>query len=158
MATFTVTTVNDTVNAGDGMLSLREAVAQANASAAADTIVFANGIEGQTLVLTNGELVVTKDLTIDGNKNSDGTAITISADDTSRIVNVVGAQVDATFRDLTFRDGFVGGVFSSKSGGAILSDEASVKIYNSTFASNGAYYFREGSTGRYRDGGRFFTH
>ena len=128
MATFTVTTVNDTVNAGDGVLSLREAVAQANASAAADTIVFANGIEGQTLVLTNGELVVTKDLTIDGDKNSDGAAITISADDTSRIISVVGAQVDATFRDLTFRDGFVGGAFSSESGGAILSDEASVRI------------------------------
>jgi hypothetical protein len=41
MATFTVTTGADVVDANDGVLSLREAVAAANATAAADTIVFA---------------------------------------------------------------------------------------------------------------------
>ena len=37
MATFTVTTAQDVVNPNDGKLSLREAVAQANATAAAPT-------------------------------------------------------------------------------------------------------------------------
>lgn len=58
MATFTVTTAADVVNASDGVLSLREAVTQANSTTAADTIVFAAGLETQTLVLTGGELVL----------------------------------------------------------------------------------------------------
>ena len=41
MATLTVTTAADVVNAADGVLSLREAVVQANATGAPDTIVFA---------------------------------------------------------------------------------------------------------------------
>jgi len=49
MAVFTVTTAVDVVNEGDGVLSLREAVQQANATAASDTILFAGALEGQTL-------------------------------------------------------------------------------------------------------------
>ena len=80
MATFTVTTGADVVNAGDGRLSLREAVAQANATTTADTIVFAGGLEGATLVLTGGELVVSRDLRIDGDQDNDGFEVTLSGD------------------------------------------------------------------------------
>ncbi|MFO1035669.1 MAG: hypothetical protein U1E45_02380 [Geminicoccaceae bacterium] len=45
MATFTVTILTDSVNATDGKLSLREALAQANAHADADTITFAAALE-----------------------------------------------------------------------------------------------------------------
>ena len=38
MATFTVNTTSDVVNSGDSLLSLREAVQQANATARADVI------------------------------------------------------------------------------------------------------------------------
>ena len=69
MAAFTVTTSTDIVDANDGVLSLREAVVQANATAAADTIQFANALEGQTLTLTGGELVLRQDVTIDGDGN-----------------------------------------------------------------------------------------
>ena len=62
----TVTTAADVVDANDGVLSLREAVAQANASAGFDEIEFAASLEGATLVLTGGELVVSGDLAIDG--------------------------------------------------------------------------------------------
>lgn len=78
MATFTVTTTSDVVNAGDGVLSLREAVAQANTTTAADSIVFAPAIEGQTLALVGGELRLSSSLTIDGDQNNDGTRVTIS--------------------------------------------------------------------------------
>ena len=71
MTTFTVTTAADVV-ANDGKLSLREAVAQANATVAADTVVFASGLEGKTLVLTGGELLVNRNLTIQGDSNADG--------------------------------------------------------------------------------------
>ena len=73
MAYLTVTTQADVVDPGDGQLSLREAVAQANATAGADYIKFVLTLEGQTLVLTGGELPVTQDLTIDGDRNHDGT-------------------------------------------------------------------------------------
>ena len=59
MAYLTVTTAVDVVAPGDGKLSLREAIAQANGSSGPDTIVFAATVVGQTLMLTGGELVVT---------------------------------------------------------------------------------------------------
>ena len=65
MATFTVTTANDVV-ASDGVRSLREAVALANATPEADTIQFTRAVEGHTLTLTQGELRLTQDVTIDG--------------------------------------------------------------------------------------------
>ncbi len=92
MATFTVTTTPDVVNASDGILSLREAVAQANATAVADTIVFAPSIEGQTLVLTGGELVLNQDTTIDGDQNNDGTGVTLSGGDASGIIHSVRSR------------------------------------------------------------------
>src|SRR4051812_16705545 len=78
MATLTVTTASDVVDAGDGVLSLREAVAQSNATATVDTINFASFIEGQTLVLTEGELTLSRDVTIDGDLNNDGKEVTLS--------------------------------------------------------------------------------
>lgn len=65
MATFTVTTVNDVVSAGDGRLSLRVAVAQANATGGAGTIRFAAGIEGRTIERTRGQLQITRDVATD---------------------------------------------------------------------------------------------
>ena len=44
MATLVVDTTSDIVDAGDGRLSLREAVSRANATEAADTILFSRGL------------------------------------------------------------------------------------------------------------------
>ena len=60
MAYLTVTTHLDVVAPGDGQLSLREAITQANATAAADTIRFVATLAGETLVLTGGELTITQ--------------------------------------------------------------------------------------------------
>src|SRR5262249_28602735 len=59
-AAFHVPTLADS---GDG--SLRAAVAQANAHAGADTIVFDDGLSG-TIALTGGELDITDDLKVNG--------------------------------------------------------------------------------------------
>ena len=67
MAYLTVTTQVDVVAPGDGKLSLREALTQANGSSGPDTIRFSATVVGQTLVLTGGELTITDDVTIDGN-------------------------------------------------------------------------------------------
>ena len=49
MSSFKVDTAADVVDPDDSKLSLREAVARANATAAADTIVFAGALDGKTL-------------------------------------------------------------------------------------------------------------
>ena len=67
-ASLVVTTLADVVDATDGVLSLREAVLEANAAPGLDTITFADELRGGTIRLepTLGSLVVTDDLVIDG--------------------------------------------------------------------------------------------
>jgi CSLREA domain-containing protein len=102
---YLVNIVADIVDPADGKLSLREAVAKANSTAAADTIVFAANLQGMTLVLTQGELGITRDLTIDG----DGRAITIDGNATGRIFNIAGAGTEVALRGLTLTNGFAEG-------------------------------------------------
>ncbi len=90
MATLTVTTAADRLDAGDGQLSLREAVARANATNAADAIRFAGALEGQTLTLTQGQLELRSDVTIDGDRDGDGRTVTLSAGGESRVLLVAG--------------------------------------------------------------------
>src|SRR3954469_23637102 len=124
MATITVTTAADVV-ASDGVRSLREAVAQANATTGADTIVFASALEGRTLTLTQGELALTHHVTLDGDQNNDGTRVTLSGGDHSRILNIAGAGTDVTLRDMTLTHGFVP---SGEDGGAIHSEGRSLSL------------------------------
>ncbi len=98
MTNFTVTTLNDELDdilengevsflnfGGSGDISLREAIALASVNPGADTISFASGFIGQTITLTNGNLVVNSDLTINGDINNDDKAdITIDANMDSR--------------------------------------------------------------------------
>ena len=133
MTTFTVTTDVDVVDASDGVLSLREAVAQANATTAADTIVFHSTIEGRTLRLTGGELPVGSDVVIDGDKNDDGSRVTLSGGDSSRLVRVDAFGSDVALRDLTLTDGNA----RAGSGGAILLDSGSLTVTNCTVSDSG---------------------
>src|SRR5262249_13656622 len=64
-ATFHVTTTLDVVDSGDGLLSLREAVLEANSTAGPDVIDFAPGVSG-TIALTGGQPSITGNLRIDG--------------------------------------------------------------------------------------------
>ncbi len=108
MATFTVTTALDRVAAGDGVLSLREAVAQANATTAADKIVFAGALEGKTLTLTGGELVLRQDVTIDGDANNDGFGVALSGDYAQQMLWTSGTGTDLIIQDLDVTNGHVG--------------------------------------------------
>ena len=128
---------------GNG-LSLREAIAIANANASQDTITFNSALAGGTLVLVNGNLAISEDVTIDGDTNGDHKAdITISGDadssgtanaGDSRIFNITGGTTDATLQSLTLTGGYsqFGG-----SGGAVRAGFAnSVTIENSTLHDN----------------------
>ena len=152
MTTFTVTTLDDIVGA-DGQRSLREAVNAANASPDADTIVFAPGLEGGTLVLTGGQLVLSQDVTIDGDRDNNGSEVTISGNDASRIFEVTGAATQVALRDLTLAHGdlgegpgYGGGILLSAGSlgldGVTIEDSKSGHRYQS---SGGAIYAASGT-------------
>ncbi|MFZ1429296.1 MAG: hypothetical protein WAS21_21270 [Geminicoccaceae bacterium] len=138
MAYLTVTTQADVVDPGDGQLSLREAIAQANATAGADYIKFVVTLEGQTLVLTGGELAVTQDLTIDGDRDHDGNVVTIDGNHTSRLLNISGASTDVALKGLTLTNGQIAKADSDDGayGGAILSAGSSLVVSDVTISDS----------------------
>ena len=140
MANFTVTTLTDIVDAGDGETSLREALALANADVAtADSIAFSagliggitSGVDDGHLILTNGELAISGDVTIDGDVNGDGKAdITIDANDASRVINITAGDVGLHSLVLT------GGHVTTGGAGVFVAAGASADILDSTITGN----------------------
>ncbi|MFO1035670.1 MAG: calcium-binding protein [Geminicoccaceae bacterium] len=126
MATFTVTTLTDSLNATDGKLSLREALAQANAHANADTITFASSLEGKTIALTRGQLEITSDVTITGDPDHDGSGVTIDQrtddlhEEADRVMFVEGSATDATLTGLTITGGGSFNYGDAVEGGGIM--------------------------------------
>jgi Ca2+-binding RTX toxin-like protein len=159
MAIVTVTTAADVVDGSDGRLSLREAVAQANATTDADTIRFADALEGTRLVLTGGELEVSRDLTIEGDTDRDGSGVTIDGNRNGRLLDISGsvADNDVVLSGLTLTGGAVGG---QENGGAILFSGSSLTLEDTAIVNNRAgdadsATFRTGDGGGiYASGGR----
>jgi beta-glucanase (GH16 family) len=89
-------TVTSAADAGAG--TLRDALARIGPDGVID---FDPALAGQTITLTSGQLVVPRNLTIDGSAAAD---LTISGNDASRVFEVVGG-VDATITDVVVRDG-----------------------------------------------------
>src|SRR5437868_3155593 len=77
MTTFVVSNLNDS-----GSDSLRDAIAQANLNAGADTITFAMGLAGGAITLTSGQIEVTDAVTIDGDN------VAISGNNASRVFEI----------------------------------------------------------------------
>lgn len=94
-ATFTVTNNND---AGAG--SLRQAVLDANATVAADTIVFAANVTG-TITLLTGEMLIDQSLTITG---PGANVLAISGNNNSRVF-YVERVASVTISGLTITQG-----------------------------------------------------
>ena len=86
-------TLLDESNDGGG-LSLREALALAAADPLShDTITFVEALDGGTADLTQGELVVEGNVTIDGNNDNDAAAITIDGGGASAVLHVYSGVV-----------------------------------------------------------------
>ena len=123
--TITVTNTND-----NGVGSLRQALVIANDN---DTITFA--VTGG-IVLTSGELLVDKSITVAGpgleNLAVDGNA-------NSRVFHVASGTT-VTISGLTIRNGMVAGNFPAGSGGGIYSFQATLTLNDCAISENSATY------------------
>ncbi len=150
MAYLTVTTQADVVDPGDGQLSLREAVAQANASAGADTIRFVAALQGQALVLTGGELLITDSLMIDGRGLEGHT--TIDANHASRVLKITGGGTETTLAGLNITNGRS---YNERGGGIFLGAQSGIELMDCIVSGNDTGDGTELSYGA--DGGGLFA-
>lgn len=122
---WTVTSLVDPGSGGcdDTECTLREAIA---AAAPGDQVVVASALEG-TILLTAGQLVVDKNLSVDGNGR-----ITVDAETNSRLVHVTTGTV--TLAGLTLRNGRE----PSANGGGILVTAGSLTVDGLTLELNEA--------------------
>lgn len=137
-ATFTVTTLADS-----GAGSLRNAIAQANATTAADTIVFQNGLAG-TISLLTGELVITQNIAING---PGADRITLDGRGASRVFrfdNPTGEARSWSLSGLSVTGGLVNQSGNDNGGGlyyetpAFSSVKPAITLANMAFVGNEA--------------------
>ncbi|WNZ24958.1 DUF4347 domain-containing protein [Leptolyngbya sp. NK1-12] len=151
LANFFVTSTSDVVNATDGVLTLREAITNANTQAGTDNIFFSvNG----TITLTGGELGISSDVNIYGNG---APFLTISGNNASRVFNISSGTVllsGLTIASSRVTGGGGGGIrnngnltvqfctFSgnSASNGSGIANFGTVTVNSSTFSNNSAVF------------------
>jgi predicted outer membrane repeat protein len=130
LATLTVTSDSD-VTGDDGVLTLREAIAAANLNDEADTIVFDSSLSGQTISLSEGELQITSELTIDAGDLANRIVIDASGNDPtpdvddgmgSRVLRIDDGSDNAV--TVTLASLYLTGGDVDESGGAIWSSES----------------------------------
>ena len=140
---------------GDGQLSLREAVEAINTGSAVDgigptsgvfgtddQIVFDSSLTGSTIVLTAGELALTRSATITGLGQDD---LTISGNNASRIFNFSDpSDGDFTIAGLTLTggqatDNIPGGAIRSRASGNLAVHQSTVSG-NSSVSSGGGIH------------------
>src|SRR5262249_35825957 len=118
------------------------ALALANGNpATADTITFAENLQGGTLFLTQGKLTILTDVTIDGDIGGDGTAdITVSADsaaganDATSEVFRIGTR-SVTLNGLVVRDGNA----TCAGGGIYIYGNGDLTLIHTTVTANQAF-------------------
>ena len=152
----TAAVVTNTNDSGPG--SLRDVIATASAN---DTITFDSSLDGQTIVLTNGQLNITNNLTIDASALSN--RITITGNSNSPVLGFSYGTTNE-LKSLTITGG-QGGIFSSGTlvldtcivrgnrtgdGGGIFNDfGAALSVNNSTISGNSASSVGGGIQTRY---------
>src|SRR5690606_22258042 len=119
-------TVYNTNDSGSG--SLRQAILNANTNPDANTITFADNLEGETITLTSGELIISEDLTID----ADGQNITVSGNNSSRVF-LINSGTTVEMLGLTISGGNITGSGGRiYFGGGIYNDSGTLTLTNST--------------------------
>ncbi|MAS41540.1 MAG: hypothetical protein CML43_00030, partial [Rhodobacteraceae bacterium] len=166
-AALIVTTVEDVVDENDGLVSLREAVAVANAAATGGLITFdasldsGAGAGAPRLLLAGGEIGITGDVGIDGDIDGDGIAdVTLDARGLSRVMSVTsggsamlsglvvtggdaslahGGGISVIHASLDLRDSVIHGNAGTY-GGGLYANAGDLRIANTEFRGNAASY------------------
>jgi hypothetical protein len=137
--------VTNTTDSGGG--SLRQALADA---VDGDTINFNSSLNGQTITLTSGELLVDKSVTISG---PGANTLAVDANHASRVFDIASGT-DVTISGLTISNGSA--PLPSYYGGGIYNDHATLTVSNCTVSGNstptdsfgnGGGIFNDGSFG-----------
>ncbi len=170
LGTLTVNSLDDTINSGDGQVTLREAIAAANAdgitdlgeqASGVDTIVFDSSLEDGTIALSLGELLIDSSAIIDG---STAPGLVISGGGASRVFRFTsgvstldaveitggsdtdGAGIRVEDAALTVQNSLLTGNNDAGSGGAIYANNANLTVTNTTITGNTAANFGGGMT------------
>jgi predicted outer membrane repeat protein len=93
-------TVTNNLDSGAGSLRAEIAAAHKN-----DTIVFDPSLDGQTITLTSGQLLINKNLTIAGPRAGGG-QLTVSGNNASRVFEVAKGAKQVTLSNMTISNGF----------------------------------------------------
>src|SRR5262249_16516627 len=113
-----------------------------------DQIVFAKSVHAITL--TSGELVINKNLDIEGPGAS---KLTISGNNASRVFHISGSSTNVEIHDLTIANGLASGPTATGPpgaatlGGGILDEQAHLTLSHVTLANNQAAGFIGGGGG-----------
>jgi hypothetical protein len=121
----TLTVLN---NLDSGAGSLRAEIAAAHNS---DTIVFASRLNGQTITLTSGEVLISHNVTIAG---PGAGQLTVSGNNASRVFEVAKSTKSVTLSGLTISKGSANGSTTFKGGG--IYNAGTLTVSNSTLSGN----------------------
>jgi hypothetical protein len=161
MSTYMVNTLSDAVNPGPGLLTLRQAVADASAHSGADTITFSPKVFApgslHTITLTQGQIVFTD---TSGATTLDGpgpTVLEVNADQHSRVFKVADG-VTASMSGLTITGGsFTAPTGALAAGGGVLNNGklalTNVSVTNSEALGAAGPDFHENDIGDAEGGG-----
>ncbi len=165
MSTYTVNTTSDAVNPGSGLLTLRQAIAEADASSTPSSIGFSSTVFApgsmHTITLAQGQLEVSGTTTIDGPSAGN---LTIDANHTGRVFQI-SSGANVILQNMTITNGLVAtapGVAAM--GGAIL-NFGSLQVIDDTVsnsnASGGSFIYNGNSNtegvGGEADGGGIYS-
>jgi hypothetical protein len=134
----------------EGKLSLREAISKANDNPAINEIVFRSDLTGAVIVLTQGELVISNELTI--NAASLAQAPTIDAGQNSRVMHFDASDGDLNLTKLTLRNGKTTGG-EQGGGGIYFESDGTLSLTDSTVSGNSVGGYESKGGGIYSPSG-----
>lgn len=170
LGTITVNSLDDNTDSGDGVVTLREAIATANADTTTDlgdqasgfdTIVFDESLSDGIISLTLGELLINSSVMIDG---STAPGLIISGNLSSRVFHITGgtstldsltisegaatdgAGIRVENAGLTLQNSLLTEHTDAGSGGAIYASDAILMVTNTTITENTSANFGAGMT------------
>jgi CSLREA domain-containing protein len=170
LGTLIVNSLDDNSDAGDGNVTLREAIAAANAdtvtdlgdqASGIDTIIFDAALSDSIISLNLGELLIDSDVIIDG---STAPGLIVSGNLSSRVFNITdgstiidsltisdgaatdGAGIRVENASLTLDNSLLNEHVDSGAGGAIYASGALLSINNTTITDNTSATFGAGMT------------